>query len=306
MDSLVELWERPTAQEVYMIAGWRQWADAGAVSSAFPKYIVTHTGARKIGEINPDRFYLFQIPGTHHLLRPKIKIEEGYRKELEHKQNEFFYTGNEQKGIVIFVGDEPHQDPDRYAQALFDVVEELGIKRVVAVGGVYGEMPYDKDREVSCIYSLPPMKKELDKYAVKFSDYEGGSTIGTFLADKAEQREIEFVVFYAFIPAYNFTDLSVPVTGIQVEKDFKAWLDLAKRLNYMFAMGIDLSDLERKSERLISSIDAKIEELEKTMPELKAKEYIERITADFQEQTFMPDADVWERELREIFDDLDT
>ena len=29
MDELIEFVEKPVAQEMYMIAGWRQWADAG-------------------------------------------------------------------------------------------------------------------------------------------------------------------------------------------------------------------------------------------------------------------------------------
>ena len=65
MDELVEIWEKPTAAEIYMITGWRQWADAGSISSALPEYLVELTAARKIGEIKPGPFYLFQIPGTH-------------------------------------------------------------------------------------------------------------------------------------------------------------------------------------------------------------------------------------------------
>ena len=71
MDKQVELWEKPKAEEIYMILGWRQWADAGGISSELPQYLIEKTGARKIGEIRADGFYLFQIPGTHHFLRPE-------------------------------------------------------------------------------------------------------------------------------------------------------------------------------------------------------------------------------------------
>ena len=81
MDDWVELWEKPIAEKKYMIAGWQQWADAGAISSGLPQYLVDQTNARKIGQIKPDGFYLFQLPGTHHLLRPEVKLDEGYRKE---------------------------------------------------------------------------------------------------------------------------------------------------------------------------------------------------------------------------------
>jgi hypothetical protein len=29
MNEPLDLWEKPAAEEVYLIAGWEQWADAG-------------------------------------------------------------------------------------------------------------------------------------------------------------------------------------------------------------------------------------------------------------------------------------
>lgn len=305
MNDLVELWEKPLAEEVYMIVGWHQWADAGAISSGLPQYLIEQTGARRIGEMKPDGFYLFQIPGTHHFLRPEIKLDEGYRKELGTRKNEFFYSGDDRKGLVVFLGEEPHLNVELYAEAFFHAVEELGVRRVAAVGGVYGAVPHDKDREVSCVYSLPEMKDELAEYAVKFSNYEGGTTIGTYLVDRAEQSEVEFLVFYAFVPAYDLSQLSEHLRGMRIENDFKAWCDLTTRLNHMFDLGLDLSDLERRSDELISSMDYKIDELERAMPQLKVREHVERLTRDFVEMPFMPLGEVWERELGDLFEDME-
>lgn len=305
MADLLELWKLPTAEKIYMIAGWRQWADAGSISSGLPQYLVNLTGAKKIGRIRPDGFYLFQIPGTHHLLRPQIQLENGYRKSMSTQRNEFFYWGNAQTGLVIFLGDEPHLDQDRYAAAFLDAVETLGVNRVAALGGVYGAMPYDKEREISCVYSLPEMKEELSRYAVKFSNYEGGSTIGTFLVDKAEPRGIEFLDLYAFVPTYDFAQLSTVLPGIRIENDVKAWYDVMKRLKHMFGLDLDLTELMQQSDELIASIEDKIEALEQKMPQLKIKEYIQKLAEDFTEMPFMPLDDVWERELGDLFKDLD-
>lgn len=305
MDDLVELWENPEAEEKYMIAGWHQWADAGSVSSGLPQYLIEHTDARKIGDMKPDGFYLFQIPGTHHFLRPQVKLDEGYRREMSSRKNEFFYSGDDRRGLIIFLGEEPHLNADQYADALLSAVEELNVRRVVAVGGVYGAMPYDKEREISCVYSLRGMQDELSRYAVKFSNYEGGTTIGTYLVDRAEPREIEFVVFYAFVPAYDFSELSESSQGIRIEYDFKAWYDLMRRLNHMFGLEIDLSDLEKRSDELRLSMDAKIAELDRQIPQLDVREYMETLAREFVERPFMPLDDVWERELGDLFDDME-
>jgi proteasome assembly chaperone (PAC2) family protein len=285
-----------------MVGGWHQWADAGAISSGLPDYLVKLTLATKIGEIRPDGFYLFQIPGTHHLLRPEVKLVDGYCQELRTKKNEFYYTGDPYKGLVIFLGEEPHQNEERYAEAFFDAVEVLGVKRVVTVGGVYGAMPYDLDREVSCVYSLPWMKQELSHYACRFSNYEGGTTIGTYLVDKAEERDIEFLVFNGFVPSYDFSELSILLTGMRIENDYRAWYELMRRLNHMFGMEIDLSDLEQKTQELNASMDAQIDELEQKAPRLKIRQYLDELAAEFTERPFMPLGDVWERELRDLFD----
>jgi predicted ATP-grasp superfamily ATP-dependent carboligase len=305
MDDLIEFSEKPAAEEKYLIAGWQQWADAGAISSNLPQYLISQTGAKKIGEIKPYGFYLFQIPGAHHFLRPEIKLEDGYREALEFRKNEFFYTGNDRKGLLIFLGKEPHLNVERYAEAFFDAVEELGVKRVVVVGGVYGPMPYDKERQISCVYSLPRLKAELGEYALRFSNYEGGVSIGSYLADQAEKRGIEYLVFYAFVPAYDLSQLSSHLQSMIIENDFKAWYDLMRRLNHMFNLGLDLTDLARRSDELLAAMEDKLDALDHELPQLKVKEYLAQLTSDFIEIPFMPLDEVWERELGDLFKDIE-
>jgi predicted ATP-grasp superfamily ATP-dependent carboligase len=302
MNALVELWERPAAGR-YMIAGWHQWADAGAISSGLPAYLIAHTRARRIGIINPDRFYLFQIPGAHHLLRPVVKLDEGYREELREHTNEFFYSGHAERGFLIFLGEEPHQNEEWYAEAFLDAVENLGVERVAVVAGVYGPVPYDKDREISCVYSLRGMKEELSQYAVRFSNYEGGATISTYIAHKAEPRGIEFFTFYALVPSYDFSTRSMVLEAVAIGEDFKAWYDLMRRLNRMFDLGVDLSDLEGQSEELIAIWASKMDHLARTMPQLAVEDYLEKVNADFTGESFDPLGDVWEDALRDLFDE---
>ena len=305
MNDWVNLLEKPVAQETYMIAGWQQWADAGSVSSGLPQYLVNHLSARKIGDVSADGFYLFQIPGTHHLLRPDVNFEEGYSKRIAPHDNEFYYAEVDHKGLVLFLGNEPHMNVDRYADGLFFAAKELNVRRIALVGGVYGAMPYEKEREISCTYSLPRMQAELKEYAVRFSNYQGGATIGSYIVDRAELQEIEAFVFNAFVPAYDFSQAISSVQGVRIEHDYKAWYELMRRFNHMFAMAIDLSDLNRQSDDLTISIDTKIEDLEKTLPQINVRGYLEKLAENFTEHPFMPLDDVWERELGDLFDDLE-
>lgn len=305
MSDAVELLENPEAEEVYMLAGWRQWADAGSTSSGLPQYLVEQTGARKIGSIHPDGFYLFQIPGTHDLVRPIVKFDKGYPESLEIQKNELFYTEINHKGLLIFLGDEPQLDIERYTQALLHIVETFKVKRIISMGGVYGELPYNKDRMVSSIYSLRELKAELDEIAVNLSDYHGGASVGSYICRRAGDRGMEFVSLFAFVPAYDFSTVSQLANLIRVENDYMAWFGILQRIKHMIDLDLDLSDLEQKSKELVELFDSKIDELDRESPQLGIREYINKLSDEFVPTTFTPLDDVWEQELRRLFDRSD-
>ncbi len=305
MDNLVQLWQKPQARQIYMIAGWHQWADAGSISSGLPTYLIEATSAEKIGEIHSESFYLFQLPGTHHLLRREVKLQEGFVNGMSSRQNAFYYTGDENIGVVIFLGEEPHLNEERYAAAFFSVVEALGISRIALLGGVYGAMPFDRDREVSCSFSLETMRNELQEYAVRFSNYQGGTTIGTYIVHEAQKRKLECFALHGFVPAYEFGHMGMPTQGIRVEDDYKAWYDIMRRLNHMFNLGLSLSDLSRRSDELILSIESDIDELAREVPQLNIREFLGKVNEEFTERSFMPLDDIWERELGNLFGDTE-
>jgi predicted ATP-grasp superfamily ATP-dependent carboligase len=300
------LTERPTAKEIYMLIGWRQWADGGSVSSGLPHYLIEKTKARKIGSISPDGFYLFQIPGTHDLVRPAVKFNDGFPEYLESEHNDFFYSEDQNKGIVYFLGDEPHLDAERYINAILYAAKEMGVKRIIGFGGVYGELPYDKERLISCTYSLPHLKQELDQLAVRYSNYQGGGSIGSYLCKRAGEQEIEYISFYAFIPTYDFSNIPNATNSIHIENDFVAWLGIMKRLNSMLKLNFDLSELEEKSQRLVKLIATKIEEIDEATPDFSVQDYLNELNANFEEMTFHPMDDFWEEELGRLFGNIDS
>jgi len=305
MSDAVEIREHPKAEEIYMIVGWRQWADAGSTSSGLPQYLIEQTGARKIGSIRSDGFYLFQIPGTHDLVRPFVKFDQGYPESLEIQHNDLYYAEHNQHGLLIFLGDEPQIDIERYAQAFLHIASTLGVKRIIGLGGVYGELPYNKDRMISSIFSLPEMKDELQDIAVNLSNYHGGASVGSYICRRAGEQGIEFVSFYAFVPAYDFSNVSQVANSIRIENDFMAWLGILQRINHMLHLELDLTDLEEKSKELIELFDSKIEELDGEAPQLGVRDYINQLSEEFVATPFTPLDDVWEDELRRLFGQSD-
>ena len=214
------------------------------------------------------------------------------------RTNAFYISGEEGSPFFIFIGDEPHMNVEQYSEVFLDAVEALDVQRVAIVAGVNGPMPYDKDREISCVYSLPGMRDEMESYAVRLSNYEGGATIGVYLADRAEARGIEVVTLYAMVPAYDFSQASTTVQRVSAEEDYKAWYDLMRRLDYMFGLDLDLSDLEDQSAELITAWESRIAELKRKMPGVVGP-YMERVNEDFSEESFDPDSAVVRSEQRQ-------
>lgn len=305
MSDAYELWEYPKTKNMYLLAGWRQWADAGAVSSGLPQYLIQQTGARLIGRLESDDFYLFQFPGTHDFVRPVIKYDDGYPEILQTRRNEFYYAGDEKNGIIIFIGDEPHLQIERYISSLLNVAIELKARRIVGLGGVYGELPYEKERLISAVYSLRYLKPELEKLAVSFSDYHGGASIGSYLCKRAGENNIEYISMYAFVPTYDFTDIQGIGSAMRIENDFTAWFNVMQRVNYLLRLGFDLSDLEEKSQMLIERLDKKVEELDSMTSQNIVRDYMKRLSDDFTEVSFNPLEDIWEEEIRRLFNKLD-
>lgn len=304
MSDAVEIWEHPEAKEIYMVVGWRQWADAGAMSSGLPQYLVQQMGAHRIGKIRPDGFYIFQIPGTHDLVRPIVKFEEGYPAKLEAQHNEIFYAGDDKTGVVIFLGDEPHLDIERYITAVLHIAKTLNVRRIVSTAGVYStELPYDKERMISASYSHKHLREELNQYALNFSDYHGGASIGSYLCRRAGDNDIEYVGLYALVPAYDFSNMMQIDKTIRIENDFMAWQGAMRRINHMFKLGFDFTDLEAKTESLLRAIEAKVDEIDSDSPQLGIRSYITQLSEQFDEVIFDPLGDVWEDEIRKLFDD---
>jgi proteasome assembly chaperone (PAC2) family protein len=306
MADAVTFYEKPEASDLVLLTGWRQWADAGSISSGLPLYLVQQLKAHQIGIIPPDGYYIFQIPGTHDLVRPVVKFDQGHPEYLQSRRNEFYFASpNAGPGLVIFLGDEPHLDIDRYVDTLLEAAQSLGVRRIVSFGGVYGELPYDKERPVAGIYSLSSLKDEVSSYAVDMSDYHGGASIGSYMCKRAEEKGMEFVGFYAFVPTYDFSGIAQAGKAIRVETDYMAWLGVMRRVNHMLKLDFDLLDLEEKSQRLIKLIDTKVVEIEQANPQAGVRDYLKRLSDNFEENLFDPLGEVWEDELRRLMDKFD-
>ena len=207
---------------------------------------------------------------------------------------------------MIFLGDEPHMDIERYVGSILEAAKTLKVKRIIGLGGVYGELPYDRERMISSNYSQEHLKDELEKLSVNLSEYKGGASIGSYLCRRSADSNMEYVSFYGFVPTYNFSGVVKDIHGISIENDFSAWLGIMRRVVHMLKLDIDLTELEQKSDHLKVLMDDKINEIDNAAPELNVHDYMQRLRDEFEENPFQPMEDFWEEELGRLFDKIDS
>lgn len=264
-----------------MIAGFDQWANAGNVSSGIPGYLIEKLNARRVGHIRKDDFYLFQLPGSHFMFRPEVKYVEGYEEYYQEEPvNDFHYAEISDKGLIIFTGTEPNQRVDVYVNTLLDGAKELGVKRIIVPAGVGGEIPFDKERLVSCTYSLKHMREELNSYGVTFSNYDKNATIGMVINHYCKESGIESVRMSARTPSYQLS--------LTIASDKRAMYDVLRRIRYMLGITLDLSDLEKESKQQLSDFENALKRLCTENPELEPQvtAYMEQIREGFEELRF--------------------
>ena len=116
---------------------------------------------------------------------------------------------------------------------------------------------------------------------------------------------MEYLGLYSFVPSYDFSQTSIVGSGMRLENDYTAWLGVLRRIDYIFKLNLDLSDLEKKSQHLLEVMDAKVDEIEREAPQLGLRGRLKEISDEFKEMPFLPLDDVWEDELRHLMEKFD-
>lgn len=252
MDELT-IYQRPLLSNPSLLLGFTGWMDGGDVSSGSVTYLQNKFSAEMIAEIDPQKFYLFNFPGSMEEVtqfRPYALIQEGIVTEFHYPQNQFFYASEE--NLLLFLGKEPNVRWNEYAENIFALGKEFGVKRIYFIGSVSGLIPHTREPRMSCSVSDEKLKEELRGYGLRFNDYEGPASISTLLTLMAYERGIEMINLVVEIPVY------IQATN---PKGISAALRILSSLLGLPLVGEDLGNMSEEFEK-------NVEELVKKYPDL--------------------------------------
>lgn len=270
---------RPQLHRPQMVMGFTGWMNGGEVSIGTVETLIRSLRAELLAEISPSSFYIYNFPGPMEvsaLFRPHVKIEEGLITELTYPPNAFHYdTGS---NLILFRGKEPNFRWDEYAECIFSVAEAFEVERIYFVGSVAGVVPHTREPRLFCSMSDGGMKDELERYGVRFSNYEGPGSMVTYLTHLAGRRGVQMASLVAEIPAYVQGANPICIESV------------VRKLSGIFGLSLPLDELRPRSE----AFEKRLSEVVEERPDLL--ELVTKLEGDYDNEVFetqMSDLKEW-------------
>ncbi len=259
MEEIIRFYELASLKEPYLVAGFYGWSDGGRVSSMSLIYLLTKLPSKLFAEMNPEPFYDFTVR------RPYVSYKSGMITSYSMPKNEFWYVKDAgERSLVLLLGEEPNLNWIKYVNAVMQVIKKIGIKRVYTIGGLLDRIPHTVEPMISFFVNSENLKKDVCRIGGEFTNYEGPSSIHSFILYTCMKEGIEAMSIWGHSPIY----ISFP--------DVQTTYHLTKKLVEHLNIKLDLSDLEAESKDFRARLDMEMQnqpELRRLVLELEDEYY---------------------------------
>lgn len=281
------IYERPKLSKPYLVMGFEGWPDAGKVSSDVVTYLRDKLAAKKLAEVKPDDFYLFQSPGAE-VGRPVVDIQDGLVKALSLPTTTFWFykTKGSARDLILALGREPDLRWGDYVSLVLDLAQDFGVVRIYTIGGTYDVVPHTMEPLVGVVLSALGLESEMREYGIQPINYRGSSSIHSTLLVSGSKRHIEVISLWGYVPHY----VQVPNT--------KVCYHVLSKLTKMLKVSLNLDDIGRKGAQLDEMIDKAVAQ----KPELQ--DYVRRLEAEYSQGKYEVGETLKEDVIKEIEDFL--
>jgi proteasome assembly chaperone (PAC2) family protein len=260
-----------------LVCSFKGWNDAAESATAALSFVSSKWGAERLGAIDPEEFYDFQVT------RPTVRLSEGRTREIEWPELviESASPDGADRDVVFLSGAEPNLRWKGFSATVVAAAQQLGVEMVVSLGALLADIPHTRPVQVTGIAADPDLVERLG-----FSEarYEGPTGIVGVLHDACARAGLASASLWAPVPHYVAT---VPSP--------KATLALLRRLEDLLETPIDTTELDEAA----AEYERRLDEAVASEPEVRA--LVERLEqqADEQEISFrnLPSGDSIAREF---------
>jgi len=202
-DDVLRISHRPRLDQATLVLAFSGWMDGGDVSTGTVRRLVELTAAQLVAEIDPEPFYLYNLPGSMEMaaqFRPHIEIQDGLIKTIDMPTNVFYC--HEPGNLVLFLGKEPNLRWRQYGECVFRLAQEVGVRRILFVGSYGGSVPHTREPRLYVTCSDKKLLPDMQQYGVGRTGYEGPGSFTSYLMTQASSADLEMVSMVAEIPSY--------------------------------------------------------------------------------------------------------
>ncbi len=247
----------PELQGATAIFAFEGWNDAGESATSAVSFVNDSIKAVPLAEIDSEDFYDFTVT------RPEVVIDADERRYTRWPGNIFRYgVADVSHELVTCVGVEPHLRWRCFCNCISEIVDNVGVERVILLGSYLADVIYSQPVQVTGFATDPSL---LDRIGVQASDYQGPTGIPGVLGECFERDGLEVVSLWAGLPHY-----------INARPNPRGALALVRALSTCLDLRFDLDLLERSAaefEERISKLVAKDPELVDYVKQLKRREF---------------------------------
>ena len=199
----LRIYHKPDLTAPALVLGFTGWMDGGDVSTGAVDYLRVKLGSVAFASIDPEPFYLYNFPGSMEiasLFRPHVKIEDGIIQQFDLPNNSFY--ADVDHNLILFEGKEPNLNWQSFGNCIFQLCEQFDVQRIIFVGSVSGLTPHSREPRFSGSISQFRLRPKLEKFGIRFSQYEGPASFITYLTSRAAKNDIDMITLIAEVPAY--------------------------------------------------------------------------------------------------------
>ena len=158
----------PKLNDATMLLALTGWMDGGFVSTGTVRSLMADRDVKDIARINSDPFYIYNFPGSMEiaaLFRPTVRYQDGLIAELDLPTNTFH--ADESANLVFFIGKEPNLLWQDFADCIFEVARQAGVKRIMFMGSFGGGVPHTREPRLFGSVSHERLKPLLSDHGIR-------------------------------------------------------------------------------------------------------------------------------------------
>lgn len=283
---------QPALRAPYLVAGFAGWPNGGGVSTDVVDFLKTYLDADRVGEISPDGLYIHSSPSL--ASRPVVTIQKGFMHAMHFPTNDL-YAWQGQNGshdLLLLQGIEPDLQWEQFAEAVLECIRTFNVQRLYTIGGYLDYAPHTRVPRLSAVVTQQGLQADLAAHDVEPAEYEGPTSIQSYLLSLCQEEGIEGVGLWGGTPSY--------IHGAYP----RVTHSMLHLLSQLWHLPLELGVFEEQTEELETSLHEQID----SNPELA--DYIKRLEqaydmADEEQPRFETDTmvDEIQRFLRRRRDD---